>query len=83
MGAAVSYTGMRLLRGVAGRVLECGCLVGVYETYGGRIVATVDARGASCAQQSHRLHAVLPDWRSARTGDAKPVPAAAPLESSR
>jgi hypothetical protein len=74
---------MRLLRGVAGQVLACGCLVGVYETYGGRVVATVDARGASCAQQSHRLHAVLPGWCLAQTGDAEPAPAAAPLESAR
>ena len=40
---------MRLLRGLAGEVLTCGCLAGVYETYEGRVVVTIDARGASIA----------------------------------
>ena len=39
---------MRLLRGLSGRVLPCGCLVGVYETYEGEVVATIDARGKQC-----------------------------------
>jgi hypothetical protein len=47
---------MRLLRGLSGRVLPCGCLVGVYETYSGGVVATIDARGATCTQPGHRLH---------------------------
>jgi len=51
---------MRLLRGLKGRVLPCGCLVGVYETYAGTIVAMIDARGASCDDPSHKLHGVLP-----------------------
>ena len=51
---------MRFLRGVSGRVLACGCLVGVYETYGGEIVATIDARGERCPQSGHRLHAIVP-----------------------
>ena len=50
---------MRLLRGVAGKVLSCGCLVGVYETYEGPVVATIDARGAGCDVPEHRRHAVL------------------------
>jgi len=47
---------MRFLRGLAGRVLPCGCLVGVYETYSGGVVATIDACGPSCSQPNHRLH---------------------------
>jgi len=51
---------MRLLRGLSGRVLECGCLVGVYETYDGAVVATIDARGPACPAAEHRLHAIIP-----------------------
>jgi hypothetical protein len=53
---------MRLLRGVSGRVLDCGCLVGVYETYAGQVIATIDARGPACDQPSHVRHReVTPD----------------------
>lgn len=51
---------MRLLRGLSGRVLSCGCSVGVYETYDGEVVATVDARGPRCSSRDHRLRAVIP-----------------------
>lgn len=51
---------MRLLRGLSGRVLSCGCLVGVYETYEGEVVATIDARGKQCQSRDHRLHATIP-----------------------
>jgi hypothetical protein len=51
---------MRLLRGLSGRVLDCGCLVGVYETYDATVVATIDARGPVCRASAHRLHAVIP-----------------------
>ncbi len=47
---------MRILRGVGSRALPCGCLVGIYETYGGGIVALVDATGASCTS-GHKLDA--------------------------
>ena len=50
---------MRLLRGLSGRVLPCGCLVGVYETYSGGVVATIDARGPACGQPDHRLHGAV------------------------
>ncbi len=50
---------MRLLRGLSGRVLSCGCLLGVYETYGGGIIAMVDARGTTCTEAGHALHAVV------------------------
>lgn len=51
---------MRLLRGLSGRVLPCGCLAGVYETYEGEVVATIDARGKTCPIRDHRLHASIP-----------------------
>jgi hypothetical protein len=51
---------MRLLRGLSGRVLPCGCLVGIYETYEGGVVATIDARGQGCQSRDHRLHARIP-----------------------
>ena len=50
---------MRLLRGLSGRVLPCGCLVGLYETYEGDVVATIDVRGKSCQSPDHRLHATI------------------------
>ena len=58
---------MRLLRGLTGRVLPCGCLVGVYETYGGKVVGSIDARGAAC--DDHRLHQLV----SARSAPAATV----------
>jgi hypothetical protein len=51
---------MRLLRGLGGRVLSCGCLIGIYETYEGQVVATIDAPGAACGDAAHRLHHTLP-----------------------
>lgn len=59
---------MRLRRGVAGRVLPCGCLVGIYETYDGSVVATIDAKGTTCAQGVHVLHAVVAE-ASVEPGD--------------
>jgi hypothetical protein len=66
---------MRLLRGVAGRVLPCGCLVGIYETYEGSVVATIDARGPRCPQAAHELHAVVIE-ASVDVGDSIPHAAA-------
>jgi hypothetical protein len=42
---------MGILRGVSGKVLDCGCLVGVYERYDGAVVQVVDAVSETC-----RLH---------------------------
>ena len=41
---------MAILRGVSGNMLECGCLVGVYETYSGDLVRVVDAVGEACTR---------------------------------
>jgi hypothetical protein len=61
---------MRLLRGLTGEVLTCGCLVGVYETYEGRVVVTIDARGASCPDPTHTRHAVVPRSKVGRQQSA-------------
>jgi hypothetical protein len=51
---------MRILRGVSSRVLACGCLVGVYETYSGDIVTIIDARASACADAAHERGALVP-----------------------
>jgi hypothetical protein len=50
---------MRILRGLGSRSLPCGCLVGIYETYDGKAVALVDARGSSCSDTRHRVDATV------------------------
>lgn len=67
---------MRLLRGLTSRLLACGCLVGVYETYDGRVVASIDARSSGCTV--HRLHQTLPHWG---LGPAPPVDETGPEPS--
>jgi len=51
---------MRVLRGLSGRVLACGCVVGVYETYGGAVVDTIDVRSDRCSNPDHRRGAIVP-----------------------
>ena len=46
---------LRILRGLDSRALPCGCLVGVYETYGSETVAIVDAKGSECTDRAHRV----------------------------
>jgi hypothetical protein len=43
---------MGILRGVSGKVLGCGCLIGVYETYTGEVVHVIDAVSETC--KDHR-----------------------------
>jgi hypothetical protein len=45
---------MRILRGLGGTVLPCGCLAGVYETYDGEIVTLIDTADASCRDDRHK-----------------------------
>ena len=51
---------MRILRGLSSRILPCGCLAGLYETYESEIVGILDARGPSCADSSHEPGQNLP-----------------------
>ena len=50
---------MRILHGLGSRVLGCGCLVGVYETYDKRVVAMIEVVGRQCRERDHTLHAAL------------------------
>lgn len=43
---------MRIRVALAGYVLPCGCVVGVYEAYDGRIVEIVDARDSACREHA-------------------------------
>jgi len=51
---------MRILRGLSSRVLPCGCLAGLYETYDGEVVGILDAKGAGCTQSQHAGGNLLP-----------------------
>jgi hypothetical protein len=51
---------MRILRGLSSRVLPCGCLAGLYETYDSEIVGILDARGLSCVDSRHQPGQTLP-----------------------
>jgi hypothetical protein len=44
---------MRILRGLTSRLLPCGCVAGVYETYDGAVVTLVDDRHERCADPAH------------------------------
>jgi len=37
----------RILRGLSSKVLACGCLLGIYETYEGSVIGLVDLKSAS------------------------------------
>jgi hypothetical protein len=48
------YRTLRILRVVSSRMLDCGCLVGVYETFAGGYEEIVDAKGGRCPLDEHR-----------------------------
>jgi hypothetical protein len=48
-----------LRRMLRGRILPCGCSVGVYETRSGEVVQIVDARAPDCAAATHSVDAVV------------------------
>ena len=43
----------RILRGLGSQRLPCGCLLGIYETYDGRVVSILDAQGRECEDNGH------------------------------
>jgi hypothetical protein len=64
-----------ILRGLTSRHLPCGCVVGVYETYDGRVVSIVDVRGEQCEDTRHEpgfeeTVAVVPQGPAAPRGGA-------------
>jgi hypothetical protein len=44
----------RILRGLSSRRLPCGCLLGIYETYDGRVVSILDTRDEQCGEPRHQ-----------------------------
>jgi len=55
--------GVRTL--VSSRLLSCGCLVGVYDTWSGWVVAAIDAPSGACRHERHRADSVL--WKRSRS----------------
>lgn len=55
--------GVRIL--VSSRLLSCGCLVGVYDTWSGWVVAVIDAPSESCRHEGHAADRVL--WKRSRS----------------
>ena len=53
---------MRILRGLTSRLLSCGCIAGVYETYDGAVVTLLDDRNATCTDPSHVTGHELPEF---------------------
>lgn len=51
---------MRILRGVGSQLLACGCLVGLYERYDGRVIGLIDAQSPACWNPLHRVNAAMP-----------------------
>jgi hypothetical protein len=61
-----------LRRMLRGRILKCGCSVGVYETRSGEVVQIVDARSDSCPLATHTVDTVI---GSSDDGPDEPEPA--------
>ena len=55
---------MRILRGLTSRVLPCGCVAGVYETYDGEVVTLLDERQSTCSDEQHENGNKIPDVQS-------------------
>ena len=51
---------MRILRGLTSRLLPCGCMAGVYETYDGKVVTLIDERQATCPRSRHMFPQRIP-----------------------
>ena len=58
---------MRILRGLTSRLLPCGCIAGVYETYDGTVVTLLDEREAACLDPSHGDGNQIPDLPGAES----------------
>ena len=52
---------MRILKGLSSRLLPCGCVAGVYETYDGEVVTLLDERSRECTDKSHEDGSRIPD----------------------
>ncbi len=58
---------MRILRGLSSRLLACGCVAGVYETYDGQVVTIIDVTGPACAHKKHERGKMIPALDLERT----------------
>lgn len=58
---------MRILRGLTSRVLPCGCVAGIYETYDGAVVTLLDERESTCQIDTHENGNRIPDLDSVST----------------
>ena len=56
---------MRILRGLTSRVLPCGCVAGIYETYDGDVVTLLDERESTCQVSTHDNGNRIPDLADA------------------
>lgn len=52
---------MRILRGLTSRLLPCGCVAGVYETYDSHLVTLLDEKQPTCPDPSHAEGSEIPD----------------------
>jgi hypothetical protein len=52
---------MRILRGLSSRLLSCGCMAGIYETYNGQVVTLLDARHPGCTNGGHEQGLPVPE----------------------
>ena len=68
---------MRILRGLRSRLLPCGCVAGIYETYDGEIVGLLDDRNEACQDATHENGNRIPDLAAA------PGPSKVGLHSNR
>ena len=57
---------MRILRGLTSRVLPCGCVAGVYETYDGDVLTLLDERETTCQFDTHETGNRIPDIGNVR-----------------
>lgn len=56
---------MRILRGLTSRLLPCGCVAGIYETYDGEVVTLVDERADECHDVNHQNGNRIPELTGA------------------
>ena len=56
---------MRILRGLRSRLLPCGCVAGIYETYDGEVVTLLDDRNEACQDATHDNGNRIPDLAAA------------------
>jgi hypothetical protein len=67
---------MRILRGLTSRLLPCGCVAGVYETYEGQVVTLLDEREPACRVPEHTEGDELRDMADMPGAATQPPPPA-------